>query len=243
MPLPGHLRHLQLAAPGGPVLVPDENSNQVLTIALPKGTVVGRIATGMSPHDATIAANGTIFAANEAGRSVAAVRGGKVVREFSDVAQPAGLAAVGNRIGLVDVAQDSLHIYDADRLAGVVRLPAGRGPTHVIADRHGHLQVIDTRGNAVLSYQLGQHPVQTSALTLPGTPYGVAYDQARDMLWVTLTARNEVVGIDLAGEHPRVVHRIPAVRQPNTVAVDSTTGRVWITGTHDHEVQYVDPAQ
>jgi DNA-binding beta-propeller fold protein YncE len=241
VPLPGHLRHLQLAAPGGPVLVPDEDSNQLLTLALPEGTVTGRINAGTSPHDATIAANGTVFAANEAGRSVAAVRQNKVVHEFRDVAQPAGLAAVGDQVGLVDVAQDTLHVYDAHRLTALAQLPAGQGPTHVVADRHGRFQVIDTRGNAVLSYRLGPHPTQTSALKLPGTPYGVAYDPARDMLWVTLTARNEVAGIDLSGQRPKVVRRIPAVRQPNTVAVDSTTGRVWITGTQAGEVQYVDP--
>jgi hypothetical protein len=56
--LPGHLRHLQLAAPGGPVLVPDENSGAVLTVALPSGEVTARVRTGVSPHDATRAGNG-----------------------------------------------------------------------------------------------------------------------------------------------------------------------------------------
>ncbi|MGH3495241.1 MAG: hypothetical protein ACRDRL_06705, partial [Sciscionella sp.] len=35
VPLPGHLRHLQLVARGGPVLVPDENSDMLLTVSLP----------------------------------------------------------------------------------------------------------------------------------------------------------------------------------------------------------------
>ena len=35
VPLPGHLRHLQLAAPGGPVLVPAESADAVLRVGLP----------------------------------------------------------------------------------------------------------------------------------------------------------------------------------------------------------------
>ncbi|WIV59120.1 hypothetical protein [Amycolatopsis nalaikhensis] len=53
------------------------------------------VTTGMSPHDATRAPNGRVFAANENGRSVAVTQDGKLVHIFSDVTQPAGLAAVG----------------------------------------------------------------------------------------------------------------------------------------------------
>ena len=35
VPLPGHARHLQLAAPGGPVLVPAEDSDTLVLVSLP----------------------------------------------------------------------------------------------------------------------------------------------------------------------------------------------------------------
>jgi DNA-binding beta-propeller fold protein YncE len=241
VPLPGHLRHLQLAAPGGPVLVPDENSDSLLTVALPVGTVASRVRTGTSPHDATEAGNGLVFAANEGGASVVAIRGDTIVHTFTDVVQPAGLAPVGNLVGLLDVRQNALHVYDAATLTSVTRLAAGAGPTHVVADRRGHLAVIDTRGNAVLFYQLTPTARQIGRLALPGTPYGVAYDPTRDRLWVTLTARNQLVGIDLSGALPRIVMRIPTVRQPNTVAVDRTTGRVFVTGTDTGVLELIDP--
>lgn len=241
VPLPGHLRHLQLAGPGGPVLVPDESSNSLLTVSLPEGTVQARVPTGTSPHDATEAGNGTILVANEAGSSVVAVRNNAVVHTFTDVSQPAGLAAVGTTVGLVDVRQNALHLYDANGLTALTRLPAGAGPTHVEADRHGQLLVIDTRGNAVLRYQLTPTPRQLDRLALPGTPYGVAYDPVRDRLWVTLTALNQVIGIDLTGATPHVVTRIATVRQPNTVAVDDTTGELFVTGTDTGVLELINP--
>lgn len=241
VPLPGHLRHLQLATPGGPVLVPDESSNSLLTVSLPDGAVRSTVHTGVSPHDATAAANGTVFVANEAGSSVVAVRGDTVVHTFTDVVQPAGLAAVGTLVGLVDVRQNVLHVYDANSLSSLATLPAGAGPTHVEADRRGQLLVIDTRGNAVLRYTLTPTPRQLDRLALPGTPYGVTYDPVRDRLWVTLTALNQLVGIDLADGSPRVVTRIPTVRQPNTVAVDDTTGELFVTGTDTGVLELISP--
>jgi DNA-binding beta-propeller fold protein YncE len=240
VPLPGHLRHLQLAGPGGPVLVPDENSNALLTVGLPAGDVLSQVHTGVSPHDATEAGNGLLFAANEGGGSVAVIRGNSVVHTFTDVVQPAGLAAVGTEVGLVDVRQNELHVYDANTFASIARLPAGAGPTHVIADKRGHLAVIDTRGNAVLLYQLTPTPHQIARLSLPGTPYGVTYDRTRDRLWVSLTALNQLVTIDLSGPSPFVLNRIPTVRQPNTVAVDNSTGRIFVTGTDDGVLQLID---
>lgn len=238
--LPGHLRHLQLAAPGGPVLVPDEDSDALLTVALPGGTVTSQVRTGASPHDATVAGDGSIFAANEGGSTVVVIRRGTVVHTFTDATQPAGLAAVGTSVGLVDVRQDNLRLYDAASLTSTGDLPAGQGPTHVVADKRGRLAVIDTRGNAVLLYELGPHPRQIARLDLPGTPYGVTYDPVRDRLWVTLTAKNELVGIDESGAQAQVTSRVPTVRQPNTVAVDSATGRLFVTGTVDGVLQLID---
>jgi DNA-binding beta-propeller fold protein YncE len=237
--LPGHLRHLQLAAPGGPVLVPDETSDRLIEVDLPSGTVRSTVLTGASPHDATRAANGRVFAANENGRSVAVVENGRVLHTFTDVTQPAGLAAVGNLVGLVDVRQNDLSVYDATALTRVARLPAGAGPTHVVADRRGHFVVIDTRGGAVLTFDPAAPARALDKLPLPGTPYGVAYDAVRDRLWVTLTALNQVVGINLGDGAPHVTATLPTVRQPDTVAVDTTSGALFVTGTADGVVERI----
>lgn len=240
VPLPGVLRHLQLAAPGGPVLVPDESSNALIQVALPGGAVTSQAITGTSPHDATRAANGTIFAANEGGGTVVAIRDGRVVHTFTDVTQPAGLAPVGDRVGLIDVRDNSLTIYDTNTYEGILELPAGAGPTHLVADRHGRMIATDTRGGQILVYEPGGTPRRVGQVAVPGEPYGITYDPVRDRLWVTVTATNQLIGYDMTDPTPREIARIPTVRQANTVAVDPDTGRLFVTGTDDGTVQIID---
>ena len=74
-----------------------------------------------------------------------------------------------------------------------------------------------------------------------GTPYGVAYDPVRDRLWVTLTALNEVIGLNLNASTPVLATPLPTVRQPNTVAVDSATGRLFVTGTDEGVLEIIEP--
>ena len=241
VPLPGSLRHLQLAKDGGPVLVPDESSNSLVQVALPSGRVQSRTPTGTMPHDANEAPDGTILVADEAGASLTAVREEAVVATFTDVTQPGGIAHVGNEFGVVDVGENTLTFYDATTLQPQTELSAGEGPTHVVADRRGRLIVVDTRGGALLFYTPPPQAAQVTRYALPGQPYGIAYDPVRDQLWVTITATNEVVGLDVSGDQPRETARLTAVQQPNTVAVDPTTGRLFITGTTPGVVQVVDP--
>ncbi len=240
-PLPGSLRHLQLAAAGGPVLVPDESSTSLLRVALPSGDILSRTPTGAMPHDANQAENGTVLVADEAGATLTAVRADRVVATFTDVTQPGGIAHVGDVFGVVDVGENTITFDDAETLRPLTELAAGDGPTHVVADKHGRYVVVDTRGGALLLYTPPPAAAQVARVTLPGQPYGVTYDARRDRLWVTVTATNELVALDLSGAEPRETARYPTVQQPNTVAVDETSGRVFVTGTTPGLLQVVDP--
>lgn len=238
-PLPGVVRHLQLARPGGPVLVPVESANALVRVDLPGGRAEPQVITGTVPHDASEAPNGTVFVANEHGGTVAAVRGDQVVKVFTDSVQPAGLAPVGNRMGLLDVRKNDLTVYDADALSIVGSTPAGDGPTHLVADRHGRLIAADTRGDAVRVFST--EPRQLAEIAQPGGPYGIAYDPTRDQLWVASSGTNEVIGYDMATERPREVKRVATVQNPYTVAVDELTGRLFVAGVTAGVVQMVDP--
>lgn len=238
--LPGSLRHLQLAGPGGPVLVAVESADTLLAVDLPSGDIGWRAPTGRGPHDATAAEGGTVFVTDEFGGSLTVVRDGAVVDTLTDQTQPGGIAAAGDFVGVIDVRQNDLTAYDAATLRQLGRVEAGDGPTHVVAGPAGRLIVSDTRGNALLVFEVSPSVRQIARLDLPGSPYGLAYDPERDRVWVTLTARNEVVEIDAAATQPAVLNRFLTVRQPNTVAVEAGTGRVFVTGTGDGVLQFLD---
>ena len=238
--VPGFARHLQLAAPGGPILVPVESINALIRVDLPSGQAEPLIFTGTVPHDAAQAANGTVFVANELGGTVAALRGREIVKVFTDSVQPAGLAPVGNIMGLLDVRKNDLTVYDAADLSIVGSAPAGEGPTHLVADKHGRMIAADTRGDAVRVFEPLPTPREVGAVVQPGGPYGIAYDPTRDRLWVASSGTNEVVGYDMTDPTPREVERLPTVQNPYSLGVDATTGRLFIAGLPG-VLQIIDP--
>ncbi|WP_253851720.1 YncE family protein [Mycobacterium sp. 1423905.2] len=242
IPLPGRVRHLQLAAPGGPVLVPVESADSLVRVDLPQGPAQAPIRTGTEPHDAAQASNGTVFVANELGGTVTAVRGEHIVKVFTDSVQPAGTAAVGTSMGVLDVRKNDLTIYDAQRLTIVGSTPAGVGPTHLVADRHGRMIATDTRGNAVRVFTPLPQPREVASVAQPGGPYGIAYDATRDRLWVASSGTNEVVGYDMSDPTPRAVQRLATVQNPYTLGVDSATGRLFVAGVSAGVVQVIDGA-
>lgn len=240
-PLPGFARHLQLAAPGGPVLVPVESADALVRVDLPDGQARQRVLTGTFPHDAAQAANGTVFVANEHGGTVAALRGDEVVKVFTDSVQPAGLAPTGTVMGLLDVRKNDLTVYDSETLTIVGSVPAGDGPTHLVADKHGRLIAADTRGDAVRVFEPEPRPREVARVAQPGGPYGITYDARRDRLWVASSGTNEVVGYDMAQPTPREIARIPTVQNPYTLGVDPATGRLFVAGNTAGVLQIIDP--
>ncbi|TFV87024.1 YncE family protein [Blastococcus sp. CT_GayMR16] len=239
VPLPGHARHLQLAEPGGPVLVPAEDSNTLVEVALPGGSTT-ETEVGEYPHDAVQVAGGQRLVADERGGTLSVVTDGEVTRTIDSQTQPGGLAAVGALAGVVDVADFTLTTYDVPAGEQETVAEAGAGPTHVVADARQRFLVADTRGDAVLVFD-STPLARTETYDLPGTPYGVAYDGTAQVLWVTLTAANEVVGLSTAGDRLTEIARFPTVRQPNTVAVDPGSGRVFVGSRTTGALQLIDP--
>lgn len=119
-------------------------------------------------------------------------------------------------------------------------LRAGDGATNAVPDRYGRLLVVDTRGGEFIAFSIDPL-IMRQRYPLPGAPYGIAYDAQRDLAWITLTERNEVVGLDVAGGEPTEKHRFPTVRQPNTVSVDQETGRVTVTSGDNGGIQVISP--
>ncbi len=236
VPLPGSVRHLQLAAPGGPVLVPDETANDLIEVSLPGGAI-RTTAVGKQPHDAA-ASDGDIVVGNEFGRSISILRDGNVLATLGGVQQPGGVIADGSTVAIVDVGAFTVATYNLDTRTRTAVKPAGKGPTHGVLANNQRLVVADTRGNALLMFSV--EPLkQVGRLALPGTPYGLAMDPTTDTVWVTLTALNQVVGVDVSGSTPKVIARYPTVQQPNTVAVAPGSHTLWITGSDGSSVEEI----
>ena len=233
VPTSGHVRHMALQAPGGPVLVPLEDAGLLLSISLPDGEVVSSTGSADYPHAVAAVGPVTAVVGNERGHRVTLVSRGQVVAETTGLPQPGGAAATGEAVFVVDVAASTLTRLDRESLQRGRSVNAGDGPTHVVTDVRGLVVVVDTRGDALHVFSPNLQLRQTRSL--PGTPYGVAYDEVRDLLWVTLTARNEVVA--LRGSDLTEVRRLPTVRQPNTVGVDSSTGQVVVGSRSDGLLQ------
>jgi hypothetical protein len=232
--LPGAPRHLQLAGPAGPVLVPAEQGGRLFQVALPSGTVVADTRVGRQPHDAA-AAGAVVFVGNEYSNTVSLIRGGRQIAVEPAPRQPGGVAAArnGSAVVVVGVRGRRIEAYAPDgRPLGTA--PVGVGPTHVRAAPNGLFYVADTEGDAVIIFRVtAQGPSQVGSIhTRCCTPYGIAIDGRRGAVYVTLTATNQLESFRISGTTLVPGRTWPTVRQPNDVAVDEATGRLFVAGTH-----------
>lgn len=254
--LPGAPRHLQLADPGtreARVLVPDEDANTLTQIALggrsggkdvPLGRVVAQAEVGRQPHDATpLGSTGEVAVGAELGNVLQVVRGDRVVRQKRIALQPGGLATIdgGKIIVVVAVKQRVIELYDARTLERLASEPAGVGPTHVVCRDEGICYVADTTGRSVLIYRWADGKLDLLRRQyLSSEPYGIALDEERYRVWVTLPAVNQLVELR-ARTKSRTGQIVPTVEQPQTVAVDERTGHVFVTGATDGVLQTITP--
>lgn len=241
--LSGAPRHLGLAASGGPVLAPAEQSDTLFQIGLPDGEIVAETPVDNFPHDAAGAPGGRDFVISEAESTALVIEGGEVVERFETPMNPGGVTVTeGGLVGIVGVRGLALEVFEADTLDSLGRIDAGEGPTHVESGPGDRLYVADTRGDAVLAYRSRPEPGRTARISLPGgSPYGLAVDPEREHLWVTLTAENRLIQYDISGDVPRELAAFPTVRQPNSVTVDPADGTVFVGGRANEDLQIIDP--
>ena len=241
--LPESARHLGLAAPGGPVLVPAERADSLIQVSLPDGKILSETKVGNFPHNAAAAKNGRIFVVNEFESTMSVIEDGHVVKTLKTLLQPGAVAVTEDGlVGVVGVRGLGLEIYDANTLKSLGRIDAGEGPSHLVTGPGDRFYVADTRGGAVLVYAARPELKQLYRVSLPGSsPYGLAIDPEHDRLWVTLTAKNRLIELDLSGGAPRKVASYPTFQQPNGVAVDSSSGRVFVAGRTEDKLQILDP--
>lgn len=237
VPLPGPASDLVLAAEGGPLLVPVATTGSLLQVPLDGGPP-SRIDVGGRPQGA-ISVGGRIVVAS--GDRAVILRDGRTqqttVTGFTDAAR---LAPAGSEVAVLDRAQSAVSLVDPVSGRAGPALRAGNGVVSVVADRYGRLVLTDVRDGELLVYA-GDPLLLRQRYPLPGAPYGLAYDPRRDLAWVTLTARNEVVALRMGGGEPQIVHRFATVQQPDAVAVDPVSGRVVVVSASGAGLQVIDP--
>ncbi|MEJ2856183.1 MULTISPECIES: YncE family protein [unclassified Saccharothrix] len=229
VPLPGVAERLVVA--GDAVEAPVPGGGVVVTVRT-DGTTSSRPVDG-----------GPVDVALVDGKAVVARRDAKVLdvagRAVTGVSSPDRLVAVGDHAVVLDRPRSA--VFDVDlgaepKLGAGLR--AGEGATTAVADRFGRVLVVDTRGGELMAFSV-RPLIMRQRFPLPGAPYGMAYDERRDLLWVTLTERNEVVAFDVAGGEPVEKHRYATVRQPDSVAVDPGSGRVFVASGDGQGMQVI----
>jgi DNA-binding beta-propeller fold protein YncE len=238
VPLSSAPRHVQLAEPGGPFLVPAEATDELVEVD-PRDGSTRATKVGDNPHDATWR-DGTAWTADEFSSTVSEVRDGRTVRREPVDVQPGGIVALpGGRIAVVSVRAYTVELLDR-RLRPLGSQNVGYGPSHLVADDRGRLFIADTRGGGISVFETEPRLKFVARIELPGSPYGLALDRERNRLWVTRTARNEVAEVDVSGR-PRVLRTLPTIQQPNTVGVDPASGTLVVASATTGTVQLLTP--
>ncbi|MDV6304904.1 MULTISPECIES: hypothetical protein [Rhodococcus] len=232
----GAPRHLSLAGPDGPVLVPLEGSDELLEISLADGAILSTATgVGRQPHDAVQTSDGTVVATNEMGGGVIFLRDGAIVSELPPgPVQPGGAAALGPFAAVADVQGNGVWVYDGATQREVSQAPIGVKLTHAVTVNQTVAGFADTDGGAVLLASVDDAGGirQIASIDAPGNPYGLAVDLERRVLFVTLTASNVLRVVDVSDPAaPRILGDVPTVTQANSVAVDPRNGDVLVTGS------------
>lgn len=166
-------------------------------------------------------------------------------RKVTGFASVDGLVASGDFVVALDTRQTSVtEINMADgKASGALR--AGVGTTQIIADHYGRVLAADSDASQIVVF--GVDPIlnrQAGPVGEPAgkSPYGLADDIARNVVWVTLTGSNEVVGLDLSSGAPEERFRLATVQDPRSVTVDEQTGDLYIGSSSGGGLQRISAA-
>ena len=193
---PAPARHLSLARPGGPFLVPLERRRRAR-----RGPAAGPLRltrAGGHPHDAT-AAGDEIYVGDEFGGTLSVLRDGEL-RPPGRGRRPARRrrgrrrlrgGRLGARVhGRVDPADDSRGSAPRTRATG----RRTWSPT-----RAGRLYVADTRGGGISVFETRPRLKLRRARRAARLAVRAGGRRRARRLWVTLTARNQLAEVSLGG--------------------------------------------
>lgn len=237
--LPGAATSLAPAGRDGHVLV--AAAGAVLDLDAAAGTLTSTPAPG-DVVSAAVLPDGRLAAGLADGSVVVLGPDGAVAAQVGGIASADGLVVAGGTLHVLDRRQTALLQLDLSGEGSLgLGLRAGVGATNAVTDRFGRVVVADTAGGQLVVF--GTDPfLERQQYPVPGAPYALAYDAVRNLVWVTLTATDEVAGYELTGGEPVERYRLPTVHEPDSVAVDASSGVVVVASGSGDGVAQVDPA-
>lgn len=153
---------------------------------------------------------------------------------------PDSASEVSGQVSVLDRAQSAVLPIDIDNGDRKASLRAGNGSTNAVVDRFGRIMVTGTRDDEIYAF-FGEPIIMRLRHPTPASPFALAYDEKRDLLWVSSTAENEAVAYDLSRGDARERGRIATVGQVTAMTVDPTSGRLLIASGRGDGLQAVAP--
>ncbi|MEC3976858.1 YncE family protein [Amycolatopsis sp. H20-H5] len=237
VPLPGVVERLTVSPAG--VLASVPSKGVLAQVTLPGGQlrsipVAGQPAAGVMD-------NGQTLVAVRDRKAVEVLAGGAVTKTITGQIYSAD-DVLDTGTGVVVLDRLRTAVFSVDVAGGTIGagLRAGDGAANAVSDSYGRVLVTDARAGALLAFS-AKPLLLRQRYPVDGGIYGIAYDTQRNLAWVTLTGRNEVVGFDVRGGEPVEKFRFPTVRQPDSVTVDEQTGSVVVGSADGEGTQVIQP--
>lgn len=159
-------------------------------------------------------------------------------RTISGLSSVDSLASTEHGLAALDRRQTSLTQIDLDGGSLGLALRAGTGAAELTTDRYGRILVTDAAGGELLVYS-SDDLLLRQRFPIGSQPWGIAYDDRSDVVWVTTPGSNEVVGYTLDTGIPVETRRFSTVKQPDSIAVDRDTGVVYVGSAEGEGLQRI----
>ncbi|WP_052005286.1 YncE family protein [Gordonia malaquae] len=163
---------------------------------------------------------------------------GGFVRVDRILVAPDTADGVDGQVSVLDRAQSAILPVDIETGEHKAALRAGNGATNAVVDRFGRIMATGTRDDEIYAYY-GAPIVMRLRRPVSPSPYALAYDEKRDLLWVSSTGVNEAVAYDLSRGDGKERARIATVGQVSAMTVDPANGGLLLVSARGDGLQFV----
>ncbi|MEO6881063.1 MAG: hypothetical protein ABI181_08965 [Mycobacteriaceae bacterium] len=237
--LPSVAAQVTLAGAGGSVLLATDGA--VLRVDTRSGAV-SRIPVSGDVTAVLQLRDGAVVAGLRNGTTDVLGPDGAVRATVPGLARVDELVQAGDALLALDRAQSALAVLKPDQGRLGLELRAGNGATNAVADSYGRVLVTNTRDGELLAFS-GDPLILRQRYPVAGSPYALAFDARTNIVWVTLSATNQLLGYDVRGGEPTLRYTFATVAQPYSVAVDEQTGAVLVSSAAGAGVQRIVPTE